>query len=723
MPPTTPGVPAYRFGSFELDARTGELRKLGIRVKLQDQPREILLLLLRNAGETVTREQIQKHLWPDNTFVDFDNAINSAVRKLRGALGDNADSPRFVETLARRGYRFVAPLSTGGAGALEPRATAVSIPPRQRAWRLAAVSILLLGLATLAMDRLFTGTVRQESDIRVVPLTANVGQELQPSFSPDGSRVAYAWNGPGGKNFAIYVKLIGAGDPVRITQDLARDFSPAWSPDGRWIAALRDLGSEAAVLLVPASGGPHREVARIVKAPPGYENCVSSDLPRVCGQIYWGTLLAWSADGKYLFTSAYHTPDAPQAIVRISVETSEQQPITSQPSTIAGDFGPAISPDGRELAFVRVKSAKTADLYVASLSQGLSITGAPQQITFDDADIESLAWTRDGRELIFSSDRRGRHELWRVPLSGHREPVRLHAMGEDATDLAIAPNGVRLVYSQGTYHGSIWKTPIEGGRAGPPIQVTATTARDKFSQFSPDGRRIAFQSKRSGVDEIWVCDADGSNAVQLTSFQKGMSGTPRWSPDGKTIAFDSNVTGNWDIWLIGAEGGSPRRLTTNPAADFIPSWSRDGQLIYFASSRSGSSNIWKIRQDGTSETQVTYGDSSSAVESADRKFLYYKKGIGEEGELWRMPVGGGEATKVLERVAGRLYTITEKGIYFALGVPVPELRYLDFRTGSVRAIATLSSFAQADVSPDERWVEYPQAGTSSTNLMLVENLR
>src|SRR5437763_7522227 len=113
-------VPAYRFGAFELDTRSGDLRKLGIRIKLQEQPREILLLLLDNAGEVVTREQIQKHLWPDTTFVDFDNAINSAVRKLRDALGDTAEDTRFIETVARRGYRFIAPVSTKTESAHEP---------------------------------------------------------------------------------------------------------------------------------------------------------------------------------------------------------------------------------------------------------------------------------------------------------------------------------------------------------------------------------------------------------------------------------------------------------------------------------------------------------------------------------------------------------------------------------------------------------------------------
>src|SRR5262252_1607427 len=118
-------APVYQFGVFELDKRTGELRKHGVRIRLQDQPRLILSLLLEHPGDVVTREQIQEQLWPDNTFVDFDNAINSAVRKLRDALGDAAENPRFVETLARRGYRFIAPVSAPTSVSFQ------DVPPRR----------------------------------------------------------------------------------------------------------------------------------------------------------------------------------------------------------------------------------------------------------------------------------------------------------------------------------------------------------------------------------------------------------------------------------------------------------------------------------------------------------------------------------------------------------------------------------------------------------------
>ena len=671
-----------RFGAYELDLRGGELRKHGVRIKLQEQPRQILILLLEEPGEVVARDQIQKRLWPDGTFVDFDNAINSAVRKLREALNDTAENPRFVETLARRGYRFVAPASMAEANAPAADAVAASetgpapaaAPARRWRWVLAAAVTLVIAIVISAPRH--TSSAGAQADIRVAPLTSNPGVELQPSFSPDGASIAYAWDGMDAGNFGIYTKLVGAGDPVRITRDVARDFSPAWSPDGRWVAALRDFGRENAVILIPASGGQPRELARIAKTAPDASACLESGGPHICGFVYFGQILSWSADARYLFTSGLTGKYSPYAIIRISAETGEQSTVTSPPAGTGGDFGGAVSPDGRSLAFVRLIGAKTGDIYVMPLSGASPAGRDPRRVTQDGRAVESLAWTADGRELIFSSDRAGRRELWRTEISGAGVPRRLSGMGESGTDVAVSPDGRRLVYSRGSYTGSLWKVRIDGKEAGTRVRVTASTARDKFSHISPDGKRIAFQSGRSGVDEIWWCDADGGNPTQLTNFGKGMSGSPRWSPDGQTIAFDSNFAGIWDVYLIGVRAGSSRRLT-NSRNGAIPSWSRDGRWVYFTSTRTGRNEIWKIHPDGSSETQVTQSGGFAGAESMDGRSFYYTV----DGVLWKMPLGGGPSAKVLSSVSGRIFTVTSSGIYHAAADPAMELRFLDSKRG------------------------------------------
>jgi Tol biopolymer transport system component/DNA-binding winged helix-turn-helix (wHTH) protein len=716
MPGTEERAPVYRFGVFELHAQSGELRKHGVRIKLQDQPRQILLLLLEHAGDVVTREQIQQHLWPDNTFVDFDNAINSAVRKLRDALGDTAENPRFIETLARRGYRFVAPVSSEPEKALKSEAPPPFVVKTRPKWP----AVVLFVIAALAAAVL-AGRLRRPHppDLRFTPLTTYRGHQRQPSFSPEGTRVAFSWEGPDGRNTDIYVKLIGPSDPVRLTTDPARDFNPAWSPDGRWIAALRDMGRELAVILIPASGGgPQSQLASVEPEDPAGLTCRANG-------CYHGSTLAWSPEGNFLFTSSRTGRDSSLAIIRINVETGQKQPITAPRG--AADLDPAVSPDGRGLAFLRTSGVANRDIWVVSLSDKALPETAPRQLTNDGAYTQPPVWTPNGRELIFSSDRRGRHELWRVPVSRPGTPVRLEGVGGDAFSVGISLRGQRLVYEQESNSVSLWKVSIGSNERAQPIRVTSTIKADILPHFSPDGKRIAFQSDRSGFNEIWICDANGSNAMQLTTFGKGKSGSPRWSPDGRTIVFDSNVEGNWEIWTIRPEGGRPLRLTRNPAEDFIPSWSHRGEWIYFASRRTGRYEIWKMGADGSSETQVTNGGGLVAHESSDGKYLYYRDVGTDTGgaPLWRIPVGGGPATKIMDSMRGRIFTPTQRGVFFPAGPDSTELRYFDFASGVATTVATLDNpgCANAVISPDGRFALCARSEHVGTNLILVENFR
>jgi DNA-binding winged helix-turn-helix (wHTH) protein len=286
MPGLEQQQPTFQFGVFELNPRTGELRKHGVKLKLQEQPAQILALLLEHAGEVVTREDIQKRLWPEGTYVDFDNAINSAVRKLRDALGDSPESPRFVETLARRGYRFIAPVSHPASHSplresssrflnqtvplprSAPKPELVLKPERtQRRNRHFALGLVALAVGLAATTLLWTTRKTHrtvEAEFQSTPLTSYPGTESGPSFSPDGTRVAFSWDGPNQDNLDIYVKLVGAGDPVRLTKDPVDDHDPAWSPDGNWIAFLRDLNdTERVILLIPALGGSERTIAHL----------------------------------------------------------------------------------------------------------------------------------------------------------------------------------------------------------------------------------------------------------------------------------------------------------------------------------------------------------------------------------------------------------------------------------------------------------------------------
>jgi Tol biopolymer transport system component len=238
----------------------------------------------------------------------------------------------------------------------------------------------------------------------------------------------------------------------------------------------------------------------------------------------------------------------------------------------------------------------------------------------------------------------------------------------------------------------------------------------------PDGKKIAFMSSRSGNWEIWVCDKDGSNALSLTSFGGPDVTNPRWSPDGERIAFDSDAEGQYDIWVISANGGKPERMTTHPANDGNPSWSRDGRWIYFDSARTGEQQVWKIPDTGGDAIQVTRDGGFAPLESPDGKFIYYTKAL-EETSLWRLPVEGGQTTKVLENLSNLSnLVIVNEGIYF-----VPSglsIQFLNLATNQIRPVANfgkpLDSLA---LSPDGRWILYTQVDKGGSELRLVENFR
>jgi DNA-binding winged helix-turn-helix (wHTH) protein len=277
--------PLVRFGVFEMDVRTGELRKHGVRLKIQDQPFQVLQALVERPGELVTREELQTRIWANDTFVDFDQSLNRAINKVRDVLSDTAASPRFIETLPRRGYRFIAPVEAApksgpmeaaprpeppphSVGVLREEAprdpAAVEVKVRSRtplAW--VVVAVLMVLVATSAAWSLRT-KADEPPRSAPTPLTTYPGSETQPTFSPDGNQVAFAWTGEKQDNLDIYVKAVGSEASLRLTTNPAADFMPAWSPDGKMIAFLRGRASGIDVMLIPALGGPERQLSSFV---------------------------------------------------------------------------------------------------------------------------------------------------------------------------------------------------------------------------------------------------------------------------------------------------------------------------------------------------------------------------------------------------------------------------------------------------------------------------
>ena len=707
----------FQFGAFELDERSRDLRKHGVLIKVQDQPFQILMLLLAHAGEVVSREDIRNKLWPDNTHVDFDNAISSAVRKLREALNDSADNPRFIETLARRGYRFIGqiesrprpePVATTLSEGLPSQGVLVTVRHGKRMRLLTMAGHFCLVLALAGGLWLWLRPETRTVTLTPLPLTAASGWEGLPSFSPDGNQVAYSWNqneNGNGNNVHMYVKVIGAGSPLRITSSTAPDYYPAWSPDGRNIAFIRNADQPGAIYLIPPLGGTEREVAE-------------GDF---VGRV------SWSPDGRFLAVGRRNSSIDPPSLDLIAAENGEQLRLTTPPNAKTWDTDPAFSSDGRTLLFTRCRGPYICGLYSLGLSADYRPTAAPRLVSDESGSIWGSAWIPNGNEVIYalSNDAGLNYHLMRLRIGTGARPERLPYAGERVFAPAIAPRAKRLAYTQNLSDQDIWQI-----QPGKPPQSFASSTRDEYNpQYSPDGKRVAFSSNRSGQMEIWVCDQDGGNLVQLTHFETH-SGSPRWSPDGGSIAFDRHLKGSWYICVMASDGGAVRRLTSGEGDEIDPSWSRDGKWIYYSCNRTGRFEIWKTAAEGGKGIQVTRNGGFVSFESPDGQLLYYTKSLDYEPSsgLWAVPVKGGEERKILEFVYQRAFFVAENGIYY---VPRPgrdggtTINFRDVGTGKAREIAHLKMRCSGTltVSPDRKSILLSVVARSGANVMVVENFR
>lgn len=615
------------------------------------------------------------------------------------------------------------------SGAMKADAT----PPQRRRWRWwpwaagAAVVSLAIGLIWLRWPR----EEAASENVTPVPLIST-GNSCCPTFSPDGTKVAFSWTGEqdanaeaaaGKAHWEIYVKQIGApGNPTRLTTTPTGirfgAIDSAWSPDDRWIAYRRSRADEGSDLVViPPLGGPERTVADLSG---------TVEVP------------AWTPDGKWL---AFPQKDSPitSSIWAIAIDTGERRRLTTFTTNaggsgfstgvydrILGDSAPSFSPDGRSVAFWRQVSDSVFQLCVESLTRDLRPDGEAKIVAnrIHGEPDGGPVWTPNGRELVYSAGYP--NSLWRVAASGWQAPRKLPY---PAATLQPAIASSRLVYPWYINNTNLWRLDVRTGVRKPLISSASSVwGKNIHPQFSPDGRKIAFDSDRTGDREVWTCDADGENCQQLTKFGGPIGGNPRWSPDSQWIALDSRASGNPEIYVIAADGGAPRRLTASPHNNMVPSWSRDGRWIYFTSDRSGRYEVWKMSRDGGEAIQVTHAGGFVTFESPDGKYLYYTKFNQEETTpLFRMPAGGGEEVVVVPAVGSwEFLCVTSKGVYF-----VPEehgartIRFLDAASGKVRTLATPDQPLEAGlaVSPDDAFVVWSQRDRETYNLMLVEGFR
>jgi Tol biopolymer transport system component/DNA-binding winged helix-turn-helix (wHTH) protein len=734
----------FGFDGWRLDLRRRLLTSpTNETVSISSTAYAVLVLLVRRAGELVTRTELMHAVWP--TTIVEENNLNQAVASLRRALGEG-----YIATVTGKGYQFVVPVavlidtersgalsSVTGTGATALRATSPSTPDLRIApadlpapqvtdsWfrskaavaTLATLAVCVVGAILYLMRPAPFGahSTHLGRVSHVSPITTFPGEANTPSFAPDGTRIAFSWARDGAEP-DIYVMQVGIGEPLRLTQGGGVNRDPAWSPDGMQIAFLRQHDPENLdLMLVPALGGTARKLQSVRMY------FVSRDgSPR----------LAWTPDSRQLlFTTQRQPPNSGRAyeLHVLSLDTGRARPLEIVQQDIDYDTSPALTGDSRRLAFVRYRiGQRLGQVMVQDLGPDLKPVGSPRQLPGVESGVpHSLFWSRDGRFLRFLV---GGDILEWDAEQGVRTVQTIGTTSIKVGAMALVSNasGDRAAITQIRTDEDIWAVPLDPVThvaTGSPVARVVSTSFERHPRFSPDGRSLAFISGRSGAAAVWVADADGSHLRQLSNLQEQVTGFPRWSPDGQRIAFHTSAQDQERmVYVVDVAGGTPTKL----GGGCCPGgWSADGRFIYVGDFGSVTRVARLAVPLGKRESLF---EGISATETPDGRLLVYAKD-GKPGLFARSLQG--DVTRNPERkllddfVVGPLvaYIPMNGGIYYLGFTPEGRpraFRYYDFANGTTHDVmpAPRGLSLGLTVSPDERELLYaadqPDAGSDIT---------
>ena len=723
-------LPVIRFADFTLDPARGALSRDGVRLKLQPQPLRVLEMLLDRAPGILSREDIQRDVWGNNVNVDVEQNLNFCIRQIRIALIDGSKEPRYIETVPRLGYRFIAPVlredvtaenltlfdsppvapDERAETALDVLPLRIQRPPLRKWLSMSAVAIALVvavvaGVRWLAMRR------GESHPTRISYVTTYPGDELDPSLSPDGSQVAFSWGGNRNENRDIYVLPVGGQNPLRLTQDPADDTSPAWSPDGRSIAFVRRFEDGAAnVMLIPALGGPERSLCSFRLAKPVFT------VPQ--------RKLAWSPNGKWLiFTQTEPTGNGILSL--LSLESGAVRSAYPRSDARFEDVNPAFSADGRWLAFARFHSPATSTILIQRITDRLEPEGEPVPVTNVGPNPHSPAWNEDGKRLLFIDG----HSVKEFEIGGSTSLV----YDGDSEFHGLTVGVSRIIAVRNSENSDIFVLPLRPGglsAAGPPTPLIQSTAINRLPRFSPDGSHLAYVSYRSGSGEVWLADADGQNERQLTNLRAHIAGFPRWSPDGKRIAFHARVPSYSQIYVLDVGSGIPRQLTNDSSESGTPSWSSDGKSLFISKMTTGEWSLFKIPAAGGAEHPLFAGPGAFPITAPGRRLVLYSK-MTTRGIFARtlddQDSGGAVEEELVDDYLppfGGIYPV-EDGFYYnaaASSGAMRAFRFYSFETKRSVDIGPAPSTINLGlaVSPDRRRLAYCAENEGNADLILLE---
>jgi Tol biopolymer transport system component/DNA-binding winged helix-turn-helix (wHTH) protein len=598
----SPKAQLLRFATFEVDLRAGELRKSGLKLKFSGQPFQVLAILLERPGEVVTREDLQQRLWPD-TFVDVDHNLNTAINKIREVLGDAAENPRFVETLPRRGYRFIAPLDNAGNGAKTTTiASAETAAPR----RVLGGSLLFGVVLLLAAIGFLIYRGRQvpasPKPRELTRITFDDGLQVGATWSPDGSFVAYG-SDRGGK-LDIWVQQLTGGDPVQVTKGPGHNWQPDWSPNGKLIAYRSEEG-DGGLYIMPALGGS------------GLERKIAS----------FGYYPRWSPDSSQILFQTEPFASLNRFYV-VRLDASPPREVLSEITAHQSGISAGWHPDGKRISawlesdlgprFWTGPTDGGPAVLTEATAEVLSQFGDP---TAGSAYAEAIggdfkfAWTPSGSAVYFECTFQGARNIWRMTIDPQtlRDIAleRLTAGPGPDVEPSLSPNGKKLAFTSETRRVSVWMFPFDGGRGRVTGSGRAVTSPGVYAwrhNLSRDGNKFVFEGMRAGKWILWVKSISDGREIPVVADDSYFRSEAQWSPDNTRLAYMRAPIGSKSqvvVWSDKTRSEEPI-TTLRDGGISVSDWSVDGKslLVSQTNSETHQAEIWLVPLDGRPQAEA-----------------------------------------------------------------------------------------------------------------------
>ena len=702
----------FRVGDWNVEPALKRLSRGDESVQVEPRIMHVLTCLARRAGEVVTRSELLEAVWGD--VVVNEEALTHAISQLRRVFGDDARTPRFIQTIHKTGYRLIAPVGPGaGAAAAHPEPGERALPERggavsrtngrRRLYALlgAAVVVAVVISVLSILSRTTSSVTPPPVALEAIPFTTYGGKEICPAISSDGTRIAFSWYTEDRGNYDLYVKQRNTAAPLRLTETEEHELYAAWSPDGADIAYGLFTGDGSAIYMVPAIGGSRRKIV---------------DLPfGIAG-------LDWSPDGRHLAYSSRRVCFGAMRIYLYSFDTGESMELTTPPWSSQGDFRPAFSPDGQRIAFIRGDRTQLQDIFIVPVAGG-----EVERLTSSQHHVAGLDWMPDGESLIFSAgpSAPGDLRLWQLSLKDG-SITWLQAASHRPARPSVAATDGRMVFEDQDYHSDIEKVTFDGGTRESGT-IVASTKLDYGPQYSPGGTYVSFISNRSGAPQIWVCDGDGGSCRQLTDFENAYIEYPRWSYDERRVAFTAAPGSYTSIYVGDVETGEVTRLSSSDRHEMCLGWSRDGEWLYCKSERDDSWWVWKMRADGSEVVDIMEQDVFRLAESTDGTRLIYSRA--DTSGVWCTSIDGTDETCMINEpgvVVPCGWREDPEGVYFFNIYEGNICMWLqDAGTGQSAMVTSEADFnsTNIDVSPHGRAVIYDRVEHTGSDLSIVDDLR